>query len=386
MNRFKYITILVLIIITIGGFLGYKTWNTSDDTQRYRTQILAQGDIQQSVTATGTLNPVRVVSVGTQVSGIVKKLYVDFNDEVKEGQILLELDPDLLQAKIQQSQASLNSAKAKLNLAQNTALRMRDLFKQGYLSRQELESAEADLATNNAQYQQISAQVRSDKVNLDNTIIRSPVSGVVLNRDIDEGQTVAASFQTPTLIKIAQDLSKMQINASFSEADLGKLQVGQQATFRVDAFPEAQYEGVVRQIRLNPTTQQNVVTYDVVVDVDNKELNLLPGMTAYVDIILEQRENVLLLPNAALRFKPQVNKDKKSNSNSATSAKSNAKNRGLAKVYVLENGQPKEVRVKTGISNGKFTEVLSDELKIGSTVVVGDSQATNTKPANMRGF
>jgi HlyD family secretion protein len=199
MNRFKYITILVLIIITAGGFWGYKTWHTSDDVQRYRTQILAQGDIQQSVTATGTLNPVRVVSVGTQVSGIVKKLYVDFNDKVKEGQILLELDPDLLQAKIQQSQASLNSAKAKLNLAQNTALRMRDLFKQGYLSRQELESAEADLATNNAQYQQISAQVQSDKVNLDNTIIRSPVSGVVLNRDIDEGQTVAASFQTPTL-------------------------------------------------------------------------------------------------------------------------------------------------------------------------------------------
>lgn len=385
MNRFKYITLLVLIII--GGFWGYKTWNTSDDTQRYRTQILAQGDIQQSVTATGTLNPVRVVSVGTQVSGIVKKLYVDFNDEVKEGQTLLELDPDLLQAKIQQSQASLNSAKAKLNLAQNTALRMRDLFKQGYLSRQELESAEADLATNNAQYQQISAQVRSDKVNLDNTIIRSPVSGVVLNRDIDEGQTVAASFQTPTLIKIAQDLSKMQINASFSEADLGKLQVGQQATFRVDAFPDAQYTGVVRQIRLNPTTQQNVVTYDVVVDVDNKELNLLPGMTAYVDIILEQRENVPLLPNAALRFKPQVSKDKKAtNTNSPTDTKRNAKNRGLAKVYVLENGQPKELRVKTGISNGKFTEVLSDELKIGHVVIVGDSQATNTKPANMRGF
>ena len=166
---------------------------------------------------------------------------------------------------------------------------------------------------------------------------------------------------------------------------MGKLQVGQQATFRVDAFPEAQYTGVVRQIRLNPTTQQNVVTYDVVVDVDNKELNLLPGMTAYVDIILEQRNKVLLLPNAALRFKPQVSKDKKSSSDTAA-AKSNTTNRGLAKVYVLENGQPKELRVKTGISNGKFTEVLSDELKISSTVIVGDSQATNTKPANIRGF
>lgn len=387
MNRSKILVIIALIILVGGGFLGYKTWHKTDDSQRYRTQAVTRGDIQQSVTATGTLNPVRVVSVGTQVSGIVKKLYVDFNDEVKQGQILLELDPDLTEAKLAQSQASLNSAKAKLNLAQSKANRMRDLFKQGYLSRQELDEVETDLAANNAQYAQIKAQVQSDQVNVANTIIRSPVSGVVINRDIDEGQTVAASFQTPTLIKIAQDLSQMQINASFSEADLGKLKVGQQATFRVDAFPQAQYEGVVRQIRLNPTTQQNVVTYDVIVDVDNKEFNLLPGMTAYVDIILEQRTNALLLPNAALRFKPEIS-DKKTTANNSTKDKkaNKSEERGLAKVYLLKNGQPQEVRLKTGISNGKFTEVLNDKLTENSSVIVGDSQAKNTQSSRMRGI
>jgi HlyD family secretion protein len=378
-----FIAILVLMTI-VAGVWAYQTWHKPDDSQRYRTQTLSRGDLSQSVTATGTLNPVRVVSVGTQVSGIVKKLYVDFNDEVKQGQILLELDPDLLNAKLQQSQASLNSAKAKLSLAQSKTERLRGLFKQGYLSQQELDEAETDLAANLAQYAQIQAQVQSDKVNLENTIIRSPVSGVVINREIDEGQTVAASFQTPTLIKIAQDLSKMQINANFSEADLGKLKEGQAATFRVDAFAQRQFDGQIRQIRLNPTTQQNVVTYDVVINVDNPDLALLPGMTAYVDIILEQRNDALLLPNAALRFKPDTSSDKNTATNNDKNKprKGTGENRGMAKVYILEQGQPKEVKVKVGISNGKFTEVLSNELKEGSAVIVNDSQAKNAKNDN----
>lgn len=378
-----FIAVLVLMTI-VAGVWAYQTWHKPDDSQRYRTQTLTRGDLSQSVTATGTLNPVRVVSVGTQVSGIVKKLYVDFNDEVKQGQILLELDPDLLNAKLQQSQASLNSAKAKLSLAQSKTQRLRGLFKQGYLSQQELDEAETDLAANLAQYAQIQAQVQSDKVNLENTIIRSPVSGVVINREIDEGQTVAASFQTPTLIKIAQDLSKMQINANFSEADLGKLKEGQAATFRVDAFAQRQFDGQIRQIRLNPTTQQNVVTYDVVINVDNPDLALLPGMTAYVDIILEQRNEALLLPNAALRFKPEVSNDKNTAANNDKNKprKGTGENRGMAKVYILEQGKPKEIKVKVGISNGKFTEVLSNELKEGNAVIVNDSQAKNAKNDN----
>lgn len=372
-----FIVLTALVLIMGGLFWGYKTWHTPETSQNYRTQALSKGDVSQSVTATGTLNPVRVVSVGTQVSGIVKKLYVDFNDHVQQGQLLLELDPDLLSAKLAQSQASLASAQAKVHLAQQKTQRLRELFQQGYLSRQELDEAETDLAANQAQFAQIKAQVQSDKVNLANTRILSPVSGVVINRDIDEGQTVAASFQTPTLIKIAQDLSKMQINANFSEADLGKLKEGQQATFKVDAFPQRDFSGQIRQIRLNPTTQQNVVTYDVVIDVDNPDLHLLPGMTAYVDIILEQRRDVLLLPNAALRFKPKTD-DKDANKQT----KRNKAERGVAKVYLLQQGQAKEVSVKTGISNGKVTEILSGDLKEGSQVIIGDTQSKSSGNSN----
>lgn len=411
MKSAKGLIISFVVLVAIGALAawGYASWKKPNDTQRYRTAILSRGDVAQTVSATGTLNPVRVVSVGTQVSGTVNKLYVDFNSQVKQGDILLELNTDLTQAKLAQSQASLNSANAKLALAQTKAKRMKELFQQQYISRQELDDAEADVVANIAQKAQAQAQVQTDSINVANTVIRSPVSGVVIDRSVDEGQTVAASFQTPTLIKIAQDLTKMQINASFSEADLGKLAIGQTASFRVDAFPNQSYEGTVRQIRLNPTTQQNVVTYDVVIDVANPELKLLPGMTAYVDIVLQERNDVLVVPNAALRFKPPVDEAaKKQNAanNSGNKGEGRSANaggtseagksgrkggRGGAKVYVLEAGVLKEVRFKAGISDGKFTEVLGDKLTEGTAVVIGDSQNTASKdvkagPSPMRGF
>ena len=385
------ISLVVVVSVAVLAFWGYSTWKKPVDSQRYRTLTLGRGDVAQSVSATGTLNPVRVVSVGTQVSGTVEKLYVDFNSQVKENQVLLELNTDLTQAKLAQSQASLNSANAKLALAQTKAKRMRELFQQQYISRQELDDAEADVVANIALKDQVQAQVQTDSINVANTVIRSPVSGVVIDRSVDEGQTVAASFQTPTLIKIAQDLTKMQINASFSEADLGKLKTGQTASFRVDAFPNENYQGVVRQIRLNPTTLQNVVTYDVVIDVANPELKLLPGMTAYVDIVLEERSNVLLVPNAALRFKPTIAKDKKAvatNTDTVKTARKGGRS-GMAKVYTVVQGELKDIKFKTGISDGKFTEVLGDELKEGALVVVSDSQSTTAKDAKaqpMRGL
>ena len=385
------ISLVVVVAVAVLAFWGYSTWKKPVDSQRYRTLTLSRGDVAQSVSATGTLNPVRVVSVGTQVSGTVEKLYVDFNSQVKENQVLLELNTDLTQAKLAQSQASLNSANAKLALSQTKAKRMRELFQQQYISRQELDDAEADVVANMAQKAQVQAQVQTDSINVANTVIRSPVSGVVIDRSVDEGQTVAASFQTPTLIKIAQDLTKMQINASFSEADLGKLKTGQTASFRVDAFPNENYQGVVRQIRLNPTTLQNVVTYDVVIDVANPELKLLPGMTAYVDIVLEERSNVLLVPNAALRFKPTIAKDKKAvatNTDTVKTARKGGRS-GMAKVYTVVQGELKDIKFKTGISDGKFTEVLGDELKEGALVVVSDSQSTTAKDAKaqpMRGL
>ncbi|MDO9179755.1 MAG: efflux RND transporter periplasmic adaptor subunit [Agitococcus sp.] len=382
------ISLVVVVAVAVLSFWGYSTWKKPVDSQRYRTLTLGRGDVAQTVSATGTLNPVRVVSVGTQVSGTVEKLYVDFNSQVKENQVLLELNTDLTQAKLAQSQASLNSANAKLALSQTKAKRMRELFQQQYISRQELDDAEADVVANIAQKAQVQAQVQTDSINVANTVIRSPVSGVVIDRSVDEGQTVAASFQTPTLIKIAQDLTKMQINASFSEADLGKLKTGQTASFRVDAFPNENYQGVVRQIRLNPTTQQNVVTYDVVIDVANPELKLLPGMTAYVDIVLEERSNVLLVPNAALRFKPTIPKDKKAvatNTDTVKTARKGGRS-GMAKVYTVVQGELKDIKFKTGISDGKFTEVLGSELKEGTSVVVSDSQSTTAKAAPMRGL
>jgi HlyD family secretion protein len=382
------ISLVVVVAVAVLAFWGYSTWKKPVDSQRYRTLTLGRGDVAQTVSATGTLNPVRVVSVGTQVSGTVEKLYVDFNSQVKENQVLLELNTDLTQAKLAQSQASLNSANAKLALSQTKAKRMRELFQQQYISRQELDDAEADVVANIALKAQVQAQVQTDSINVANTVIRSPVSGVVIDRSVDEGQTVAASFQTPTLIKIAQDLTKMQINASFSEADLGKLKTGQTASFRVDAFPNENYQGVVRQIRLNPTTQQNVVTYDVVIDVANPDLKLLPGMTAYVDIVLEERSNVLLVPNAALRFKPTIAKDKKAvatNTDTVKTARKGGRS-GMAKVYTVVQGELKDIKFKTGISDGKFTEVLGSELKEGTSVVVSDSQSTTAKAAPMRGL
>ncbi len=260
------------------------------------------------MSANGTLNPVVLVNVGTQVSGTVKKLHVDFNDRVKAGQILLELDPALLVAQVGQDEANLNSAKASLELAELNETRAHTLWQQDSIAKQEVDTAVQVRKSAQAQVAQASAQLAKDRTNLGYSVIRSPVAGVVVNRAVDLGQTVAASFQTPTLFQIAQDLRKMQIDSSFAEADIGNIRVGQPVQFTVDAFPERTFSATVRQVRLNPTTQQNVVTYDVVVAVDNPDQILMPGMTAYVNVIVSQRKSALLVPNAALRFKPEGGK------------------------------------------------------------------------------
>jgi HlyD family secretion protein len=249
---------------------------------------------------------------------------------------------------------------------------MRGLYAQEYVSKQDLDQAEQALKSARAQLAQARAQLDKDRTNLSYSVIRSPVSGVVVNRQVDLGQTVAASFQTPTLFQIAQDLSKMQIDSSFAEADVGSIKVGQPVRFNVDAFPDRVFQGTVRQVRLNPTIQQNVVTYDVVVAVDNPDQILMPGMTAYVNIIVAQRKAVLLVPNAALRFKPQ--------DVAAVSEKAKGKEerregpRGT--VYVLQGDQLQRVAFQTGISDSRFTEVVSSDLKVGDKVVVDDLKSS----------
>ena len=363
-----------VVLLVIGAGIWWFMPKKASSELRYATATLEHGAITQSVAANGTLNPVVLVSVGSQVSGIVSKLYADFNGKVKANQVLLELDPTLNQAQLQQSQANLASALASLELAQANEARTRGLFAQEYVTKQDLDVAVQAFKAAKAQYDVTKAQVVRDQRNVDNTVIRSPVSGVVVSRLVDVGQTVAASLQSPTLFTIAQDLSHMQIDTSYAEADVGNIRVGQQASFRVDAFPNRTFHGEVKQVRLNPTTQQNVVTYDVVVSVENQDQALMPGMTAYVNIVVAQRKDVLMVPNAALRFRPSDAGARTGGDKPKGDGRGKGDSAPMGTVYVLDNGQPKAVRVPVGITDNKMTEVLAGDLKDGDAVVVEDRQ------------
>ena len=392
----------VILALAGGAFVWYRAHEAKAPEQRYRLQTVEKGDLTQTVSANGTLNPVVLVNVGTQVSGTVTKLFVDFNDKVEKGQALLELDQSLLSAQARQSAANVGNVSATLDLARANESRMKALFEQEYVSRQEYDQAVQARKSAEAQLAQSRAAADKDKVNLNYTIIRSPVSGIVVDRVVDLGQTVAASLQTPTLIKIAQDLSEMRIDSSFAEADIGKIREGQKVRFTVDAFPDRNFTGEVQQIRLNPTTTQNVVTYNVRVSLENPDHILLPGMTAYVNIGVAQRKDVLLVPNAALRFKPaeadEAAADKGGEKPGATAGPGSSPRNGNAgdgkgrgkkregnngRVYVVEGRTIKPVQVQIGITDNRNTEVLGGELKPGDTVVIGDAPSVATKPSSV---
>ena len=402
MTRTKKIVLFVLAAGLLAGGLYalQRKQAAADPDKRYKTEALAKGSVTQSVSANGTLNPVTLVNVGTQVSGTVKKLHVDFNDLVAKGQILAELDDAIYSAQVRQSDASMASARAALQLAHANETRMQELFRQEYVSRQELDQAVQAREAAAAQLRLVSAQNDRDRANLGYSVIRSPVSGVVVDRQIDVGQTVAASFQTPTLFKIAQDLTQMQIYTTFAEADIGAIRVDQPVRFNVDAFPNRSFSGKVKQVRLNPTTQQNVVTYNVVVAVENPEKLLMPGMTAYVNIAVAQRKDVLLVPNTALRFKP-TDTDKvekaggKADGEAAKSAnggrpggqlgdggekREKRRDAGSGTVHVLSEGRLKPLKISTGITDARFTEVVGGELKEGDRVITGEN-LPNAAPA-----
>lgn len=382
MKRFlknPFVLFLLVCALIGAGVFAWRQHKAVNPEQRYKLETVEKGELKQSVSANGTLNPVILVNVGTQVSGVVKKLYVDFNDKVEKGQVLLELDPAILNAIVKQSDASVQSAQASVELANANLARSKGLFSQEYVSRQELDQSVQALKSAKAQLALARAQNERDRANLAYSIIRSPVSGVIVARNIDVGQTVAASFQTPTLFQIAQDLSRMQIDSSFAEADIGSIRVGQAVKFNVDAFPNRNFKGVVKQIRLNPTTQQNVVTYNVVISVDNPEQILLPGMTSYVSIVVARREEALLVPNAALRFKPAEKaggSGKEKGADKPASDKKRGKKRDTASgtVYILQGQTLKPVSLTLGITDNRNTEVLEGELKAGDKVVVGESQ------------
>lgn len=351
--------------------------SSSQEDLHYRSEAVDRGAISQSVSANGQLSPVTLVSVGTQVSGTVRSYSADFNDRVAAGQVLMQLDDAILRAQLGQSRASLASAEAALALAQNNWNRIQPLAQPGYASQQEVDQARQALGDAKAKVALARAQVQRDTVNLGYAVIRSPVAGVVVSRSVDIGQTVAASFQTPELYKIARDLREMIIDAYFTESDIGEIAVGQKARFRVDAYPGRNFDGVVKQIRLNPKNDQNVVTYDVVIAVDNRDEKLLPGMTAYVNIDSRHVEDALRVPTAALRFRPPegarlveeaAGKAAPAEDEDKSGRKRKARDRG--KVWIATSQGLKAVPVRIGITDRKHTQILDGNLKVGDQVVV----------------
>ena len=381
------IGIIILIIIAAGVFVLFRD---KEPEIKFRTVNVSMGDIREVVTASGTVNAVTTVLVGTQVSGTIKHIYVDFNSQVKRDQLIARIDPAIFEAQVEQARANLLSARANLEKAdaalvdaKRTFDRTKELYQRNLIARSELDTAETNHETSKAQVEVAKAQIvqteaalKLAETNLKYTRIVSPVDGIVVSRNVDVGQTVAASFQTPTLFTIAQDLTKMQINTNVDEADIGKIKMGQPVEFNVDAYPEIIFNGKVWQIRIAPITVQNVVTYDVVIKMDNPELKLKPGMTANVSILTAVKKDILKIPNAAMRFRPS---DKN---------KMNAQQKGFG-VWQMVNGELRRIPVSTGISDGSFTEVISGDIREGQEIIIeslNESKGTSPPVSGPRFF
>lgn len=400
MKKYLVITAVIIAIAGIAGFFFYK--RTPEIS--YKTAKVERGSIVSTVAATGNLSAVTTVQVGTQVSGTIQKLYVDFNSRVKKGQAIAVIDPSLFNASVEQAygnyltaDANLQKAKVTLVDAERTYKRNKQLLADGIISQGDydvaetaLQSAKASVKAAEGSLAQTRGSLMQSRTNLSYSVIRSPVDGVVISRAVDVGQTVAASFQTPTLFTIAQDLTKMQIEVSVDEADISRIQLHQQAQFTVDSYPEQTFRGKVVQIRSAPVITQNVVTYVVVVNVDNSDLKLKPGMTANVSVEVAKKDDVLKLPPVALRFKPKtIEEDAKGKGKAdstgvsiprpAGSGRSNGgggstgpgKSRERSQtIYLLKEGKPVATTVKTGIANNSSIELIDSDLKEGDDVII----------------
>jgi len=385
----KKILLIVVPLLLVAG-IAFFFYSRRSPEISYKTAKIERGTIVSTVSATGNLSAVITVQVGTQVSGTIQKLYVDYNSRVKKGQTIAEIDPSLFKAAVEQAQgnflnAESNLLKAKVAQtdAERTLARNKKLLADGIISQSDYDTSEtafqsAKAATKAAEgtLAQTRGSLMQARTNLNYSIIRSPVDGVVISRAIDVGQTVAASFQTPTLFTIAQDLTKMQIEVSVDEADISRIKLDQAATFTVDSYPEQTFKGKVVQIRSAPVVTQNVVTYVVVVNVDNSDLKLKPGMTANVSVEVASKDNVLKLPPAALRFKPKGKsedvKEKRPPGMPGNGAgKPGARKAGSGQqVYILTDSKPAAVSVKTGIANNTSIEIVESSLKEGDEVII----------------
>ncbi len=404
-RKYLILIIVLLAVLTAGGYFLYPRFLQKGTNQKFRTMKVERGEISSVVTATGTINPVTTVLVGSQISGTIKELYADFNSPVKEGQIIAQIDPPIFEAQVEQgranllnaqaglmsAQANLKNAEANLNKAEigladakRTLERNRELFDkkviaqatldtaqtnyetalaQREVAKAQLEAAKSQVESSKAQVEQARANLKVSETNLRYTTIRSPVNGIVISRNVEVGQTVAASLSAPTLFTIAKDLTQMQVDTNVSEADIGRIARGQEATFTVDAYPDRIFRGKVSEIRNAPQTIQNVVTYDVVIQVNNSDLRLKPGMTANVSIQIEHKENVLKIPNSALRFRPEFAKKEEAAKMSSRKVEDPSSDKGravlerLTKELNLTGDQQSKVEMILRTSRGEFQEI-----------------------------
>ena len=377
MKNKKVLLLLTLSVVLILAIVSVSLKNNTD-VSKYKTTVVKRDTIMEKVEATGTIKPMQTVTIGAQVSGLIKDVYVDYNSHVTKGQVLAQIDPTLFQAQVNQAQATLDSKKANLKKYQSELAykkanfqRYGDLLKKNYVSKDDYEAAKrtyyvalAELDSTKADIAQANATLQNNLANLRYCKIISPVDGVVISKNVEVGQTVASSFQTPTLFEVAQDLTKMRIEANVSEADIGKVKEGQDVDYTLDGYSDRIFKGVVSQVRLASTTTNNVVTYTVIVNVDNEDNILIPGMTANIEVITKKQENVLVIPNSALKFVPDGHTQKYDEQG----------------VWVLQNGKLNRINVKVGASDDFSTEVSSDQLREGDEVAI--SSATGGKNKN----
>ncbi|NUN68291.1 MAG: efflux RND transporter periplasmic adaptor subunit [Bacteroidetes bacterium] len=412
----KPLFITIIAILLLGTTTGYYFYAQNDAEEvQFRSEKVSRGDMQVVVTATGTLSAVRTVQVGSQVSGTLQKVNVDFNDKVSKGQIVAQIDPTFLEASVRDAEASLQRTTAQYNEAKRSYERIRTLVEKNLASQADYDAAMAQFEANDAARKQSVAQVERAKINLRYATIKSPIDGVVISRAVDVGQTVAASLSAPTLFTIAHDLTKMQVQANVDEADIGKVEEQQEVTFTVDAYPEQAFRGKVRQVRLSPKVEQNVVNYTVIIDVPNPDLKLMPGMTATVTILINRKEAVLRVPTVALRFNPpeeyiEIRKDSAQQGGGSDTAQNDRRRQwrermqregggpgggpgggiggGMggggfdpqrrmqqripSRIWVMNERKKLEpVMVRTGISDGTFTEIVRGRIEEGQEIVVG---------------
>jgi HlyD family secretion protein len=426
MNRKRILLIILTILVLAGTGYGFRLWSQGAKESPYISAEVQKGNVTQVVTATGSLSAVITVQVGSQVSGAIDKLFADFNSKVKKDQVVAQINQDKFKATVDQSranllaaQANVTKAKASMEDAQRTLDRNKELKKRDLIAQSEFDTSQAaydgavaQYEVNKAQVTQAEAALNQSNVDFNNTVIRSPVDGIVVSRNVDVGQTVAASLQAPVLFLIANDLSKMQVDTNVSEGDVGNVWVGQDVTFTVDAYPSRHFKGTVQQVRNAAIMVQNVVTYDAVVGVDNTELLLKPGMTANVEFLVSQKSDVLKIPNAALRFRPPserqpapvagtgqatgggpgraagggaVRSGGSPNAGQGSRTREGGGNR-QGTVYVLRDQNAIPVRVRLGISDGSYSEVVAGDLKAGDQVILSMGSQTSSTPRRFFGF